>query len=397
LWVSLWGVGDLIPEPYGGRLVKALMSEAEAEKRLGEVHELPSVRPVVDQVYDADKIGVGAYSPLEGFMGVDEYLSVLERNTLGSGLPWTIPIILTPNSKTDSRVVSEARPSDTIVLRGLNDEPFALLELEEKFGFDKSYYAEKVYGTKDTAHPNVADLAEFGEVALAGRVRLIRRLNVPSMKFEFTPEETRERFKRMGWRSVAGYQARNPPHTAHEYIQRVTLEREDVDAIFIQPVVGKLKRGDYKPEVIMKAYEVFVKNYYPENRVLLGSLSIAMRYAGPKASLFLAIVRRNYGCSHFIVGRDQAGVGNYYDPYACHRIFDEYDVGVIPLRYQETFYCRICGWMASSKVCPHPEEYHESTSQTRIRKLLTEGKPLPTEILRPEVAEVLRSGDVINQ
>ncbi|MEM0120523.1 MAG: sulfate adenylyltransferase [Thermoprotei archaeon] len=387
----------MIPQPYGGRLVNTLMSEVEAERRLEEASELPSLRPVVDHVYDADKIGVGAYSPLEGFMGEGEYLSVLNKNTLSNGLPWTMPIILTPRAGSDSQIVSEVRPSDTLVIRGLDDKPFALLELEEKFRFDKSSYSEKVYSTKDTAHPNVADLAEFGDVALAGKVRLIRRLSVPSMGFELTPQETREYFKRMGWESVAGYQARNPPHTAHEYIQRVTLEREDVDAIFIQPVVGKLKRGDYKPEVIMRAYEVFVKNYYPPNRVLLGSLSIAMRYAGPKASLFLAIVRRNYGCSHFIVGRDQAGVGSYYDPYACHRIFDEYDVGVVPLRYKETFYCRVCGWMASSKVCPHPEEYHESTSQTRIRKLLAEGKPLPTEILRPEVAEVLKSGDVINQ
>lgn len=386
----------MIPEPYGGRLVDTRMGEREAERWLEEWGEIPHVNPIVDQVYDADKIGIGAYSPLEGFMGEDEYRSVLEKNTLKNGLPWTMPIVLVPGPK-DARVVAEAKPSDTIGIPGLGGEPFAVVELEEKFRFDRSEYAEKVYGTKDAAHPNVADLAEFGEVALAGRVRLIRRLSVPSMRFEYTPQETREHFRRMGWKSVAGYQARNPPHTAHEYIQRVTLEREDVDALFIQPVVGKLKKGDYRPEVIMRAYEVFVKNYYPENRVFLGSLSIAMRYAGPKAALFLAIVRRNYGCSHYIVGRDQAGVGNYYDPYAAHRIFDQYDVGIIPLRYKETFYCRKCGWMASRKVCPHPEEYHESTSQTRIRRLLVEGKPLPAEILRPEVAEILRGGDVIIQ
>jgi len=386
----------VIPEPYGGRLVDRRMDEREAEKWVEEWGEIAHLEPIVDQVYDADKIGVGAYSPLEGFMCEDDYRSVLSKNTLSSGLPWTIPIVLAPYSKRDLRVVEEAKQSDVLGISGLNGEPFAIVEVEDKFRLDRSEFAEKVYGSKDQAHPNVADLSEYGEVALGGRVRLIARLNVPSMKYEFTPEETRAHFQKMGWRNVAGYQARNPPHTAHEYIQRVTLEREDIDAIFIQPVVGKLKKGDYKPEVIMKAYDVFVKNYYPENRVLLGSLSIAMRYAGPKASLFLAIVRRNYGCSHFIVGRDQAGVGNYYDPYACHRIFDQYDVGVTPLRYQETFYCRKCGWMASSKVCPHPEEYRESTSQTRIRKLLVEGKPLPTEILRPEVAEVLRGGDVIN-
>ena len=213
--------------------------------------------------------------------------------------------------------------------------------------------------------------------------------------FEYTPRETRAHFEKMGWHSVAGYQARNPPHTAHEYIQRLTLEREDVDALLIQPIIGRLKKGDYRPDVIMRAYNAFVSSYYPGERVMLASLSITMRYAGPKAVLFYAIIRRNYGCSHYIIGRDQAGVGSFYDPYAAHRIFDRLDVGVVPLRYGETFFCRKCGVMASRKVCPHGDEFHESTSQTRIRKLLSEGKPLPSEILRPEVADILREGDVI--
>lgn len=385
----------MIPEPYGGRLVNRYADPARVESLREEFEESTVLDSPVDWVYDADKIACGAYSPLQGFMNESEYRSVVESSRLPSGLPWTIPIVFLPLRGQEEKL-SRLKPGDAAGIRGLGGEPFALVEVEEKYVVDRGEFAQKVYGTKDPAHPNVADLAATGETAVAGRVTCIGRLSVPSAEYELTPAQTREYFEKMGWRSVAAYQARNPPHTAHEYIQRLSLEREDVDALMIQPVVGKLKRGDYKTEVIMRAYSRFVENYYPRDRVLLSSLSIAMRYAGPKAVLFYAIVRRNYGCSHYIVGRDQAGVGSFYDPYACHRIFDEFDVGVKPLRYRESFYCRICGWMASSKVCPHPQSDHVNTSQTRIRSLLAEGKPLPPEILRPEVVEVLRQGEVIN-
>ncbi|MDG6928996.1 MAG: sulfate adenylyltransferase [Nitrososphaerota archaeon] len=378
----------MIPEPYGGRLVNGLLGEREAGRLLDD-RSVPSLDLPPEQVYDAEKIATGAYSPLEGFMGPQDLESVMEADRLSSGLPWTVPIVLTPRAGAD-----DLSPGDRALLKGTDGRPFAVVDVEEKYPFDRSRFAQKVFGTTDPAHPNVADLQGWGGSAIGGRVGLLRRLELPTSRFELTPAETREYFARMGWKSVAAYQARNPPHTAHEYIQRLTLEREDVDAILVQPIVGKLKKGDYRPEIIMKAYETFVANYYPRDRVLLAALSIAMRYAGPKAVLFYAIVRRNYGCSHYIVGRDQAGVGGYYDPYAAHRIFDRYDVGVVPLRYMETFFCRVCGWMASSKVCPHPKEQHIDTSQTGIRKRLAEGKPLPTEILRPEVAEVLRGGDV---
>ncbi len=384
----------MIPAPYGGKLVSTVIEEAVARRRIGEAHDLPSISPIIDQVYDAEKICIGAYSPLEGFMSVEDFTSVLERGRLSNGMPWTMPVFLAPSGKHDAAVVDAARRGDTLAILDASGEPFALIAVDEKFPLQKSEVARKVYGTADAAHPNVADLSQMGDVCISGRVELLRRL--PHTAFEFTPEETRSIFKQKGWKNVAGYQARNPPHTAHEYIQRATLERDDIDALFIQPVIGKLKKGDYRPEVIMDAYEAFVSNYYRSDRVLLASLSISMRYAGPKAVLFYAIVRRNYGCSHYIVGRDQAGVGNYYDPYGGHRIFDDFDVGVIPLRYEETFYCRACNGMASRKICPHGNEFHQSTSQTGIRKTLAEGKPLPTEILRPEVAEVLRRGDVIN-
>ena len=379
----------MIPEPYGGKLVENIMSENEASRVLSE--NLPRVSTVLEQVYDAEKIAIGTFSPIEGFMGSDDYNQVLEKNQLSNGLTWPIPIVLTPPES------SELDAGDEFFLNGLDGQPFALMKIEEKYKIDKGRFAEKAYGTRDIAHPNVLDLQKWGEVAISGKVSLLKRLSVPAAQYEYTPKDTRRIFEKNGWKNVAAYQARNPPHMAHEFIQRMTLERDDIDGLFIQPVIGKLKKGDYKPEIIMKAYEVFVKNYYREDRVLLGSLSIAMRYAGPKAVLLYAIMRRNYGCSHYIVGRDQAGVGSYYDPYDGQRIFDRYDVGVKPVKYDEVFYCTKCGMMVSSKVCPHGPEYHVDTSQTKIRKLLVEGKQLPLEILRPEVAQILESGDVINQ
>ena len=384
----------MVIDAYGGHLVTQMASPAERERRLGERKDLPVLTAIVDQVYDAEKIAIGAYSPLTGFMNKKDYESVLNRLRLDNGMPWTMPILFTPNSA-QAPIVQQLKASDEVLIADWTGSPFALLRVEDKFPIDRKAIGEKIFLTTDPAHPNVGDLAHFGDIAIGGKVTLLRRLEFPHQKFELTPAETREHFAKMGWKHVAGYQARNPPHTAHEYIQRLTLEREDVDGLLIHPVVGKLKKGDYKPEVIMRAYEAFVKNYYPEKTVHLGSLSISMRYAGPNAALFLAIVRRNYGCDHYIVGRDMAGVGKYYDPYACHRIFDQFDIGVTPVRYGEAYYCKLCGWMASPKTCSHGPEARLDTSQTLIRKLLAEGKPLPTELLRPEVAEVLRGGNVM--
>ena len=381
--------------PHGGRLVDRLVPESRRESRLSDARRLPTLRPFIDDVYDAEKIAVGAYSPLEGFMGSAELDAVLRTGRLPSGLPWPMPILLAPPGPENSAVVSRLHRGDSVALLDDSSEPFAIVEVSETFPLDRSRIAEVVYGTKDPQHPNVGDLAAAGDTAVAGRVELLRRLKLPTGRDELTPSETRAEFGRRGWNHVSAYQCRNPPHTAHEYIQRLTLEREDVDALFIHPVVGRLKKGDYRPEVILAAYRVLVDRYYPKERVMMAAFSIAMRYAGPKAALFLAIVRKNFGCDSYIVGRDQAGVGKYYDPFACHRIFDEFPIDIRPLRYGETFYCRTCGWMASEKVCNHPKEERLDTSQTRIRKALTEGQAPPKEILRPEVFEILSRPDVV--
>ncbi|MGP8078421.1 MAG: sulfate adenylyltransferase [Thermoplasmata archaeon] len=385
----------MIPTPHGGRLVHRLASDALREKRDAELRDLPKVAPFIDQIYDADKIGIGAYSPLEGFLGSEALASVVAKGRLPGGLPWTIPILFPAPTGSARESLRGVGPGDEVAIVDRGGRAIAMLRIEEEFPLDRHAIARGVYGTEETAHPNVADLLAMGEIAWAGPVTLLRRPEVAGGKPDPTPAETREEFARRGWKSVAAYQCRNPPHTAHEYIQRLTLEREDVDALFIHPVVGRLKKGDYRPEIILESYQALVRDYYPPSRVLVQPLGITMRYGGPKAALFLAIVRKNYGCGVYIVGRDQAGVGKYYDPYACHRIFDEYDLGILPLRYEESFFCRRCGWMASEKVCAHNPSYRVQTSQTRIRESLAAGTELPVEILRPEVAAILRRPNVI--
>jgi sulfate adenylyltransferase len=383
------------PKPHGGRLVERYLPAAERARREAELDDLPQLVPFVDQIYDAEKIGIGAYSPLEGFMDSATLQSVLTTGRLPSGLPWTMPVLLPIPPDTDAKTSARLQAGADVALLDGRRRFIALLHVSERFRYDKKALAESVYGTNDPTHPNVKDLELAGNETLAGTVDLVNRLALPPGRTELTPAEARALFAQKGWKNVAAYQCRNPPHTAHEYIQRVTLEREDVDGIFIHPVVGRLKKGDYRPEVILEAYEALVAHYYPTDRVVLSPLTISMRYAGPKAALFLAIVRKNYGCGLYIVGRDQAGVGRFYTPTAAHRIFDEYDIGVTPLRYDESFFCRVCGWMASSRTCAHPASDRIDTSQTRIRKALSEGGELPVELLRPEVAAILRQPDVL--
>ena len=388
-------VAIMIPEAHGGRLVNRASPPSELARRESEIDDLPTLTPFIDQVYDAEKIGIGAYSPLEGFVDSATLESILTTNRLPNGLPWTVPILLAPTGGRNDQVVAQLKAGDEAALLDGGGRVFAILHIEEKYRWDRSRVAESVYGTKDPNHPNVADLLALGDIAVAGRIDLLRRLDLPTGALELSPAETRAEFARRGWKNIAAYQTRNVPHTAHEYLQRCTLEREDIDGLFIHPVLGRLKKGDYRPEVILEAYQVLAENYYPAKRVLLAALSITMRYGGPKAALFLAIVRKNYGCGSYIVGRDQAGVGTYYDPFACQRIFDEYPIGVQPLKYAETYFCRDCGWMASGRTCAHPPERRLNTSQTRIREALSKGEALPSEIIRPEVAKVLARGDVL--
>jgi sulfate adenylyltransferase len=381
--------------PYGGRLIARELSGPDRARRDAELGDLLTVRTPIDQLYDAEKIGFGASSPLEGFMDSATVGTVTRTGRLPNGLPWSMPIHFPIPPEAAGTPAGAAQAGDDVGLLDAGDRLIAVLHVEERFPLDRKAIALATYGTEDPKHPNVADLLNGGDTAWAGRIDLVHRLQPPWDRPEPTPAEMRAEFDRRGWKRIAGYQCRNPPHTAHEYIQRLTLEREDVDGLLIHPVVGRLKKGDYRPEVILAAYDALVRNYYPADRVMMSPLTITMRYGGPKAALFLAIVRRNYGCEVYIVGRDQAGVGKYYDPYACHRIFDAFDIGVIPARYDASFFCRRCGWMASQKTCSHPASDRAETSQSRVREALATGAELPPEILRPEVAEILRRPNVM--
>ncbi len=372
-----------------------LRPKNELARREGELGDLLTLSPGVDEVYDAEKIGIGAYSPLEGFQDSAALEAILSRGRLPNDLPWTMPIVLAPSAAADVATVGKLRAGDEVGLLDRSGRLFALLRVDEKYALDRARFAQQVYRTTDPNHPNVADVFALGETAVAGRIDLLRRLELPTGEFERTPAEVREEFARRGWKNVAAYQTRNVPHTAHEYLQRCTLERSDVDGLFVHPVLGRLKKGDYRPEVILAAYRVLVEKYYPKDRVLLAALSITMRYGGPRAALFLAIVRQNFGCSHYIVGRDQAGVGKYYEPFDCQRIFDELPLEILPVKYAETFFCRDCRWMATPRTCAHPADHRIDTSQTRIRTALSKGEPLPSEIIRPEIAEILGRGDVL--
>ncbi|MGA7923356.1 MAG: sulfate adenylyltransferase [Thermoplasmata archaeon] len=385
----------MLPQPHGGKLVGHIFSDLERQRREDELRDLPQLTPSIDHTYDTEKLAIGAYSPLDGFVDEATYRSILERTRLPNGLPWSIPIVLTPTGKSNLATLGKLRPGEDVALLEPKGQFFALLRVDEIYPFDRKAMAQSVYGTTDAKHPNVADLMVTGDTAISGRVSLLHRLDSPHRRFELTPTETRDVFRARGWKNVAAYQTRNVPHLAHEYLQRCTLERDDVDGLLVHPVVGRLKKGDYKPEIIVEAYERMIESTYPADRVLLASLTITMPYAGPKAALFLAIVRKNYGCGLYIVGRDQAGVGTFYEPFACQRIFDDFPIDVVPVRYQETFYCSECAWMATPKTCKHPASSHVDTSQTRIRRALAGGEPLPKAILRPEIVDILTRGDVL--
>jgi sulfate adenylyltransferase len=382
----------MVNSPYGGKLVNRVELN-RAQKFMEEVKEMKSIVPFIDFFYDSFKIADGSYSPLEGFMNEETLNSVLEDNLLPNGLPWTIPIIMTISDEDRAGL----REGDSVVLKSRNEEPYAILAIDQFYELDKKKIAHNVYGTEDIKHPNVEDiLTKYHRTAVSGKITVFNELNLPGGEYEYSPSQARSIFESMKWKNVVAYQARNPPHVAHEYLQKVSLELPEIDGLFIHLVIGRLKKGDYKAGAILETYDALIKNYHRREKVIMGSLSITMRYAGPKAALFLAIIRKNYGATHYIIGRDQAGVSNYYDPYAAHRIFDDYDIGIIPLKYTETFYCRKCNGITSDRVCPHGPDSRLNISQTKIREMLTNREEIPTEIMRREVADILSRGNVIN-
>ena len=373
-------------EAHGGVLINRELKGKSRDQLARIAPQFSRVRLNSRQVSDLLMIASGAFSPIDGFLGEKDYNSVVSSMRLANGVVWSIPITLAVST-------DEARYLRVGEEVGLyqGDQLLAILHLSEKYKYDRVREAELVYRTTDLAHPGVQTLFNQGEWLLGGRISLLDR--PPGLAFRNhrkDPAETRSLFLERGWRRVVAFQTRNPVHRAHEYIQKCALEI--ADGLLLHPLVGETKSDDVPADVRMRSYEEILANYYPASRTILAVMPAAMRYAGPREAVFHALVRKNYGCSHFIVGRDHAGVGNYYGTYDAHYIFDEFDaheLGITPLFFEHTFYCRSCGAMASSKTCPHEQSKHVTLSGTKVRELLSAGQLPPVEFSRPEVAQVL--------
>jgi len=377
---------DEIIAPHGGTLVDLQLPKDEAERAAEEAAHLPKVAVGQRELSDLEMMAVGALSPLTGFMGEKDYRSVLDDMHLANGLPWTIPVTLSLDEAEAKRIGG----ASSIALTS-DDVPIAILEVGEVYQRDGEHEALTVYRTDDLAHPGVKAMHDAGDFIVSGQVRVIALPEHSNFqKYRLTPAQTRAAFAERGWKTVVGFQTRNPVHRAHEYLQKCALEI--VDGLLLHPLVGATKEDDVPAEVRMRCYEVLFDSYYPKDRAMVSVFPAAMRYAGPKEAIWHAIARKNYGCTHFIVGRDHAGVGSYYGTYDAQRIFSEFDpgeLGIQPLFFEHSFFCKKCDAMASPKTCPHTDEDRVILSGTKVREMLRAGQKPPKEFSRPEVAEIL--------
>ena len=374
-------------KPHGGKLVNRVVTGERRDRLIEEAKELPKIEISKETAVEVENIAHGVYSPLEGFMTSNDFTSVLENMRLENDLPWTIPIVLDVSH--DELKKLGVREGDFVALI-TNGSVEALMEVEEIYKFDKKEYAEKVFKTTDLDHPGVKKVFEMRDRLVGGKIDLLNQIENLFEKYTLQPVETRVLFKELGWRTVVGFQTRNAPHLGHEYVQKTALTF--VDGLFINPVIGRKKKGDFRDEVILKAYEVLIERYYLKNRAVLAVFRTEMRYAGPREAIFHAIVRKNFGCTHFIVGRDHAGVGSYYKPYEAQEIFEEFpDLGITPIFFKQFYYCKKCYGFVNEAVCPHRGEDIIPPSGTKIREMLMKGELPPKEMMRPEVAEVILS------
>ncbi|MCF7907845.1 MAG: sulfate adenylyltransferase [Candidatus Omnitrophica bacterium] len=334
---------------------------------------------------DAEQIAIGGYAPVDGFMGKADFESVLNNMRLVKGDVWTLPIVLDISKKEAASI----KIGDEILLGDGQDQENFLFSVEDIYEHDKSLYCDKVYGTKDVAHSGVAKVLKMGEVLVGGRViSVLNNFDFDMRKFTMTPKETKAQFEKNNWKTVVAFHTRNVVHRAHEYLQRCAMEY--ADGILIHPAVGFTKPGDFKKELIIKGYQSLIDNYYPKNKALLSALGIGMKFAGPREAVFHALVRKNYGCTHIIIGRDHAGVGGYYEKYAGHKIFSSLpSLGITPLLFKGPFYCNKCEAMATESTCSHDESYRSEVSGTLARKFIKEKKKLPKWLMRPEIANLL--------
>ena len=378
---------DNLTPPHGGRLVDLMVDDpGKRQKLVEESKSLPKIKLSTLEFSDLIMLGIGAFSPLEGFMNGADYKSVLNNMRLVDGTVWPLPVTITVDSANDYRV------GDTIALVSpYTDEIAGQLIVEDIYPYDKDIEAKASFGTNDSSHPGTSRLKDLGSYHIGGKVKVFTEGGYPKEFPEYgRPSEVRDIFASNGWKRIVAFQTRNPIHRSHEYLTKVVLET--ADGLFIHPIVGKLKEGDIPAEVRMKCYEVLLYNYYPKDKVLLKVYPMEMRYAGPKEAILHAIIRQNYGCSSIVIGRDHAGVGSFYGPFEAQDIFDtltDEDLKIKPVKMDWTFYCEKCSAMASFKTCPHPKEDHRMISGTKLREMLSEGQYPPDYITRKEVSDIL--------
>lgn len=375
--------------PHGGKLMNLLVTPEVAARWREESRRLPRIPLNNRQLSDVEMLAIGGFSPLRGFLNRADYQEVLKALRLANGMVWPLPVTLAISS-VQAKALEKQREAALVDDQGTL---VAILHVLELYGYDQRAEAQSVYRTAEDRHPGVAALYQQGEVLVGGDLEVVTLpQHADFVEYRLPPAEVRQRLQERGWRRVVGFQTRNPVHRAHEYLLRCALEV--VDGLFLHPLVGETKADDIPAAVRMRCYEALLTGYFPRGRVVLAVNPAAMRYAGPREAVFHALVRKNYGCTHFIVGRDHAGVGNYYGPYDAQKIFEQFpasDLGITPLFFENAFYCRRCQAMATSKTCPHPESEHLGLSGTKVREMLEAGEPLPETFTRSEIAQLLQS------
>ena len=375
--------------PHGGKLVQRALSGPQLDAARRGIERMGSVTIDRESVTDVRNIGHGRYSPLEGFVGSKDLESILGDMCLSNGIAWTVPILLDV-SEEEAKGLTEG---EDVCLKNGDGTEVAILHLKEKFSYPKAKIAQAVYATDDINHPGVKSTMDMKDVFLGGDIDLVDTTREPFPEYNLYPDETREVFEKRGWKTIAGFQTRNAPHLGHEHMQKTVLSL--IDGLLIHPVIGKKKKGDFKDQVILACYDALLDNYFPKDRVFLSILPMEMRYAGPREAIHHAIIRKNHGCTHLIVGRDHAGVGKYYHPEAAIEIFQNFkDLEISPITVRgDFFHCKICGRLESERTCPHADEHKIKFSGTVIRKMLVEGGSPPPEIIRPEVFSAQRQFD----
>jgi sulfate adenylyltransferase len=364
-----------MPRPHGGKLVDRYIHRKNVE-------DISKFEINDNLAEDVVNIAKGVFSPLVGFLGKNDLENVITHMRLSDDIPWTIPIIL----DYDNIYSRNIKEGDTILLTNDNLGIKATMDIEEIYNYEKKILAKEIYGTLDRQHPGVSYISKLKNKLIGGKIFLIENKNRRFDEFNLSPKETRFLFKEKGWRDIVAFQTRNPPHIGHEYVQKTALTF--VDGLFINPIIGMKKIGDFKDEVILSSYKTLIKHYYLKNRAVMAILRTSMKYAGPREAIHHSIIRKNYGCTHFIVGRDHAGVGNYYGPYDAHDIFNEFpDLGIIPLFFRSFSKCTKCGSVVNDKICPHNQKNHINFSGKRIRTILQEGKIPSEDMMRKEVAQ----------